>query len=50
MDMEQLAERYLAEGTEVVGQNLAHYLFVHHKSYMNGSWIERGPSQWEAGN
>jgi hypothetical protein len=34
MNMELLVECELAEETEVLGENLLHYHFAHHKSYM----------------
>jgi hypothetical protein len=34
MIMEQLVERGLAGETEVLGENLPQYHFVHHKSHM----------------
>jgi hypothetical protein len=46
MMMEKLVE-LLAGGTEVLGENLPQYRFVHHKSHMlPGS--EPGPPRWEA--
>jgi hypothetical protein len=35
MSVEQAVESELAGETEVLGENLPHYQFVHHKTHMN---------------
>jgi hypothetical protein len=42
ISVEQLVEWELAWETEVVGENLPKYHFVHHKSHMNWPGLERG--------
>jgi hypothetical protein len=46
MMMEELVE-WLAEETEVLGENLPHCRVVHHKPHML-PWREPGPPGWEA--
>jgi hypothetical protein len=46
MMMEKLVE-WLARETEVLGENLPQYRFVHHKSHMLPG-REPGPPRWEA--
>jgi hypothetical protein len=48
MIMEQLVEWELVGETEVLGENLPHFYFVHHKSHMTWPGIEPGPPRWEA--
>jgi hypothetical protein len=38
MDMEQLVKSKLAQETEVLGENLPQFHFVHCKSYMTLTW------------
>jgi hypothetical protein len=38
----------IGRGTEVLGENLPHRHFVHHKSYMTRPGLEPGPLRWEA--
>jgi hypothetical protein len=38
----------LAGETEILGGNLPHSQFVHHKSHMTRSVFEPGPPRWEA--
>jgi hypothetical protein len=45
ISMEQSVE-CLAVKTEVLGENLTQFHFVHHKSHMT----QPGPSRWEANN
>jgi hypothetical protein len=42
-----IVEQLVGE-TEVLGENQPQCHFVHHKSYMTRSWLETGPSPWEA--
>jgi hypothetical protein len=44
--VEKLVEWRLARETEVLGENLPH--FVHHKSHMTIPGFEPGPPRWEA--
>jgi hypothetical protein len=46
--VEKLVECRLAWETEVLGENLPHRHFVHHKSHMTRAGFEAGPPQWEA--
>jgi hypothetical protein len=43
MNVEQSVEWELAGETEVVGENLPQYHFVHNKSHMTWSRLEPGP-------
>jgi hypothetical protein len=43
MMMQNLVERRLAGETEVVGKNLPHSHFVHHKSHLIRPGFESGP-------
>jgi hypothetical protein len=47
--MEKLVE-WLTVETEVLGENLPQYRFVHHKSHMTRPGFEAGLLQWEASN
>jgi hypothetical protein len=49
MNLEQLVEWELAGGSEVLGENLPQWHFLHHKSHMTRPRIESGPPSWEAG-
>lgn len=48
MNMEQLLEWELAGGTKVSRENLFHWHFIHHESYMTQAGIEPRLPQWEA--
>jgi hypothetical protein len=50
LSVEQSVECELAGETEVLGENLPHCHFVHHKSNMTRPGLEPGPPQWEAGD
>jgi hypothetical protein len=50
MNMEQMVERELAGETEVLGENLPHYHFLHNKSRVTWPGIEMEPQRWEAGD
>jgi hypothetical protein len=41
---------WVAEETEVLGENVSQCHFAHHKSHMAWPWLELGPPRWEAGN
>jgi hypothetical protein len=45
--VDQFVEWRLAGETEVVGENLPYYHFVHHKSHMTWPGLEPGPPQWK---
>jgi hypothetical protein len=49
MNVEE-SEWELVGETEVLGENLPQYHFVHHKSYITWPGPEPGPPLWEAGN
>jgi hypothetical protein len=40
----------IGRGTEVLGENLPHWYFVHHKFRMTAPGIEPRPVRWEAGD
>jgi hypothetical protein len=50
MSVQQSVEWELAGVTEILGENLHHCHFVHHKSHMIWSELEPEPPQWEADN
>jgi hypothetical protein len=47
MSVERSME-WVAGETEVFGENLPQWRFVHHKSHMALPGLEHGPSRWEA--
>jgi hypothetical protein len=46
--VEQSVEWELAGETEVLGEDLPHSHFAHHKSHMTWPELEPGPPRWEA--
>jgi hypothetical protein len=50
MNVEQSVEWELAGETEVLGENLPQYHFIHHKYGMAWAGLELGPARWEAGD
>jgi hypothetical protein len=38
----------IGKGTEVLGENLPQWHFVHHKSHMSSLGLETKPPRWEA--
>jgi hypothetical protein len=50
MSMEHLVEWELAGETEVIGETLHQFRFVHLKSHMTWHGIEPGPPRWAAGD
>jgi hypothetical protein len=48
MNVEQSLEWELAGETEVLGENLSQFHFVHHKSHRKWPGLEPGPPQLEA--
>jgi hypothetical protein len=50
MNVEQSVEWKLLGETEVVGENMPQWHFVHHKSHMAWPELESQPPRWEAGD
>jgi hypothetical protein len=50
MIVEPSVECKLAGETEVLGENLSQYNFVHRKSHMTSPGLEPVPLLWEAGD
>jgi hypothetical protein len=48
MSVKQSVEWELAGETEVLGENVPQWHFVHHKSHITWPRHEPGPPQWEA--
>jgi hypothetical protein len=49
MGVEQSAE-LVAEETDILGENVGQFRFVHHKSHVTSPGLQPGPPQWEAGD
>jgi hypothetical protein len=49
MSVEQSVE-WLTEETEVLGEKLPQFRFVHHKSHMPWHGLDPGSPRWEAGD
>jgi hypothetical protein len=46
-DCGEIGGMKIDRGTEVLGENLAHSHFVHHKSHTTIPRFEPGPPRWE---